>query len=99
MRSKNIDVNYSNFIRELDTLQTMYGKEGVIGLANRYLNCEKDSEGYPIPGTGEVVSEELKNKLIGYLKQINSPINYRTYKIVFNRYKNGLIDLNDSKKY
>jgi len=44
VRSKNIEVNYTNFIRELDTLQTMYGKDGVIGLANRYLNFEKDSD-------------------------------------------------------
>ena len=32
---KKIIIN--NFIREFDSLQTMYGKEGVIGLAQRYL--------------------------------------------------------------
>ena len=63
------------------------------------INCEKNSKGYPIPGTGEVVSEEIKRSLIEYLKQYDVPINYRTYHIAFNRYKNGLIDLNDSKKY
>lgn len=63
------------------------------------INCEKNSKGYPIPGTGEVVSEEIKNKLIEYLKQYGVPVNYRTYHIAFNRYKNGLIDLNDSKQY
>ena len=79
--------------------KTVYSDIKIILNEKQEINCEKDSEGYPISGTGEVVSEELKNKLIGYLNQINSPINYRTYKIVFNRYKNGLIDLNDSKKY
>lgn len=37
LKSKNIEVNERNFIREINTLQTMYGKEGVIGLAQRYL--------------------------------------------------------------
>lgn len=37
LKSKNIEVNERNFIREVNTLQTMYGKEGVIGLAQRYL--------------------------------------------------------------
>lgn len=32
---KKIIIN--NFIREFDSLQTMYGKEGVIGLPQRYL--------------------------------------------------------------
>lgn len=31
------ELNYENFIREYDSLQTMYGKEGVIGLAKRYV--------------------------------------------------------------
>lgn len=37
LKNKNIEVNEKNFIREVNTLQTMYGKEGVIGLAQRYL--------------------------------------------------------------
>lgn len=41
LKKKNKEINLANFIRELDSLQTMYGKEGVIGLANRYLNKEK----------------------------------------------------------
>lgn len=31
-----------NFINELNSLQTMYGKEGIVGLANRYLKKIKD---------------------------------------------------------
>ncbi len=41
LESKNIKINKQNFVRELDTLQTMYGKEGAIGIANRYLNQTK----------------------------------------------------------
>lgn len=38
---KKEEVNVENFVRELDPLQTLYGKEGVIGLANRRLNNKK----------------------------------------------------------
>ena len=41
LKEKNKKINYENFTREYDSLQTMYGKEGVIGLANRYLKKEK----------------------------------------------------------
>ena len=37
LKSKNIEIDEKSFIREVNTLQTMYGKEGVIGLAQRYL--------------------------------------------------------------
>jgi len=38
---KNKEINLTNFIKELNPLQTMYGKDGVIGLANRYINKSK----------------------------------------------------------
>lgn len=41
LKNKNKEINLVNFVKELDSLQTTYGKEGVIGLANRYLNKEK----------------------------------------------------------
>ncbi len=34
----NEKINLENFIRELDTLQSLYGKEGITGLAKRHLN-------------------------------------------------------------
>lgn len=37
---KNNEVSLENFIKELDSLQTLYGKEGVIGLSRRYLNIK-----------------------------------------------------------
>ena len=40
LKSKNKELNTRNFIRELDTLQTSFGKEGVVGYANRLLNKE-----------------------------------------------------------
>lgn len=41
LKQQGKEINYENFIREYDSLQTKYGKEGVIGLANRYLKEEK----------------------------------------------------------
>ena len=43
LKKKNKEINLANFIKELDSLQTMYGKEGVVGLANRYLNKGKEN--------------------------------------------------------
>ena len=43
LKNKNKEINKLSFIKELDSLQTMYGKEGVVGLANRYLNKEKEN--------------------------------------------------------
>lgn len=37
----NEKINLGNFIRELDTLQSLYGKEGITGLAKRHLNNNK----------------------------------------------------------
>ena len=34
--NKNKDITTENFIKEMNPLQTLYGKEGVIGLAQRY---------------------------------------------------------------
>lgn len=42
LKSKNIEIDEKSFIREVNTLQTMYGKEGVIGLAQRYLKKEEN---------------------------------------------------------
>ncbi len=41
LKQQGKEINYENFIREYDSLQTRYGKEGVIGFANRYLKEEK----------------------------------------------------------
>lgn len=62
-------------------------------------NCQKNSKGYPISGTGEVISYEIKEKCIYYLVNNNLPINYKTCHALLNRYKLGLLDLNDVKKY
>lgn len=37
---KNNEISLENFIKELDSLKTLYGKEGVIGLSRRYLNIK-----------------------------------------------------------
>ena len=34
-RNKNINLDTNEFLSELDPLQSLYGKDGVVGLANR----------------------------------------------------------------
>lgn len=58
------------------------------------LNCAKTKEGYPIPGTGEIVSEQKKQMLIEYLKTNHIPVNRRTYNLIFKRYNDGLLEIN-----
>lgn len=41
VKEKNRLVDVEDFVKELDSLQTLYGKDGVIGLANRKLNKRK----------------------------------------------------------
>lgn len=61
------------------------------------INCRKDKDGFPIPNTGEVVSDDLKNELINYLNDNNIPVNYKTYRALLNRYSMGLISFLQSK--
>lgn len=58
------------------------------------LNCAKTKEGYPIPGTGEIVSNQKKQMLIDYLKTNHIPVNRRTYNLIFTRYNDGLLEIN-----
>lgn len=41
-KDRTVNVNLEEFIREAQSLQTMYGKEGVIGLANRFVKQENN---------------------------------------------------------
>lgn len=41
LENKNIEKNATNYIRELDSLQTSIGKDGSIGYANRLLHKSK----------------------------------------------------------
>lgn len=38
VKNKNIELDTDEFISELDPLQSLYGKDGVIGLADRIKN-------------------------------------------------------------
>lgn len=62
------------------------------------INYEKDSRGNPIPGTEEIFSAEEKERLINYLREKNIPINLKTYNILYRRYRNGTIDINQTEK-
>ena len=51
-----------------------------------------------IEGSGTLISKELKEKLISYLRDNGYPINKVTYKALFRRYNNGFINLNEKNK-
>ena len=59
------------------------------------INCAKDTRGISIPGTGQVISQETKEKLINYLTINKIPVNRKTYTLVFRRYVNGSLELDN----
>lgn len=91
---------FSKFCRNNLVAEKMkYSDIELILSEKQEFNCQKNSKGYPIPGTGEVISYEIKEKCIYYLINNNLPINYKTCQALLNRYKLDLLDLNDVKKY
>jgi len=80
-------------------------KKNEVGFKNNYLlkkqilestyiiNMEKDKDGNLIEGTGEVVSNETKNRVIDYLLMNKIPLNEITYSIAFKRYTNGELNI------
>lgn len=43
IKNKQVNINTEEFINEINPLQTLYGKEGIVGLANRYLKEDKEN--------------------------------------------------------
>lgn len=94
--------DYVLFVRFIKSNQDAdYTKQNVIKAImqeRQEINCEKNSLGRPIPGTGEIISDETKMKLIEYLKGRKIPLNSRTYSLALYRFKNNLLEL-EEKKY
>lgn len=55
------------------------------------VRCEKDDRGYPIPGTGTIITNQEKLGIINYLKKLRVPLTYGTYYAAFRRYVNGYL--------
>ena len=62
------------------------------------INVQKDKYGDFIPGTGEEVSEEVKNQVINYLKANRVPLNSLTYNIALQRYVNNELVIEKQKR-
>lgn len=60
------------------------------------INCQKDANGIIIHGTGRIINDSEKEKIINYLEKIGVPISYKNYILAVNRYINN--DLNINKK-
>lgn len=103
-RRKIIDSKSFSFLarfcrNNLEAEKMKYSDIELVISEKQEFNCQKNSKGYPIPGTGEVISYEVKEKCVYYLINNNLPINYKTCHALLNRYKLGLLDLNGVKKY
>lgn len=63
------------------------------------INCQKDKKGFPIPGTGKIITREEKQSIIDYLMENRVPLNSKTYDIALKRYLNGNLIVSESKTY
>ena len=43
LKENRVEMSLENLVKELNALQTRYGKEGIIGIGKRYLNNEINS--------------------------------------------------------
>lgn len=64
----------------------------------RKINYQYDENRMLIEGSGEIFDNERKMRIINYLKEINVPINDKTYSLIYRRYKNGMLELDEDKK-
>ena len=63
-------------------------------LSSTYIiNVEKDKDGNLINGTGEIVSNEIKTRIMDYLITNEIPLNELTYSLAFKRYINGELNI------
>lgn len=60
---------------------------------NIELNCQKDKNGFPIIGTGELLTNKEKEKIVEYLKKHKIPLNAKNYKLLLKKYKEGTINI------
>ena len=56
---------------------------------NLEINSKRDSNGFPIPGTGRVINKEEKENIIIYLNENRVPLTNTTYRIALKRYIEG----------
>ena len=57
------------------------------------VNMQKDEKGMPIPGTGIILSDELKNKFIDFIRYYSIPLNDKNFRLVVKKYFKNEIEL------
>lgn len=62
------------------------------------LHYQKDEKGNIIPESEVIFDNEEKAKLINFLKENKIPINSKTYNLLFRKYINGELDINNTIK-
>lgn len=60
------------------------------------VDAQKDKNGYPIAGSGRVINNSEKQKIIDYLKNNNIPLTTKLYNLALRRYTEGTLSLENS---
>lgn len=61
-------------------------------------NTLRDTNGFPIPGTGITLTNEEKQMMLDFLKENNVPYTRKMYEIVRKRYITGELDLSKTNE-
>ena len=63
------------------------------------INTKRDKSGFPIAGTGKIITNEEKKLVIEYILNHNMPLTTKMYSLAMKRYINGELDtkLNEHK--
>lgn len=61
------------------------------------IDCQRDKNGFPISGTGRLITETEKLGIIDYLRKNNVPLTDRTYGVARKRYLNNQLFDSDIK--
>lgn len=60
------------------------------------VNTQKDKKGYPIAGSGRIINNEEKQKVIDYLKHNDIPLTNQLYNLALRRYIEGTLSLENN---
>lgn len=64
--------------------------------SNLEVGFQKDENGYPIDGTGRIITKDEKQLILDYLKKYKIPINSKTFNLTLKRYISGDLNYNSS---
>ena len=90
---------FKAFSQRLENMKpyTTHQLDYLLGLPSQ-IDCQKDADDRPIPGTGRTFTREEKQSILDYLKTQNIPITNVTYATAITRYLKGTLELNTKEE-